>query len=320
MYINWLEGLVLNALALGVGVLLDRFLPEPPAKLHPVVWIGQSIHILNRRAPRGPKAALIYGSCIAVTLVGFWGAAAYFVMEALMSLSPAAYVVGGGLALRATFTVRTLSSAANRTRESLEDGRLEDARASLMHLVSRDATTLSGPLAAAAAIESVAENTTDSYVAPWLFFAILGVPGAAAYRVINTLDSMLGHRGPLEYLGKASARLDDVANLIPARLSVMCLLVSGAALRLPARLGWKVMVRDRGLTESPNAGWTMGAMAGLLGIRLEKVGHYCLGGEFPEPKAADIGRAVRVAEGAALMALAAAVGLLTARHFIWAGF
>ena len=88
---------------------------------------------------------------------------------------------------------------------------------------------------AAAAIESVAENTTDSYIAPWLAFAILGVPGAMAYRAINTLDSILGHRGPLEYLGKASARLDDVVNLVPARLSALLLLIAGSLCRLPVR-------------------------------------------------------------------------------------
>ena len=124
----------------------------------------------------------------------------------------------------------------------------------------------------AAAIESVAENTTDSYIAPWLAFAILGVPGAMAYRAINTLDSILGHRGPLEYLGKASARLDDVVNLVPARLSALLLLIAGSLCRLPVRRGWQTMLRDQSLTASPNAGWTMSAMAGLLGRDWKRLG------------------------------------------------
>ena len=225
-------------------------------------------------------------------------------------------MLGGALVLRTTFTVRGLSSAANGVRDALKRGRLDEARDGLKHLVSRDASSLSAPLVTAAAIESVAENTTDSYVAPWLAFAIFGVPGAVAYRVINTLDSMLGHRGKYEYLGKASARLDDVANLIPARVSALLLIVAGALSRLPAALGWKILIRDRNLTASPNAGWTMSAMAGLLGSRLEKVGHYCLGWGMPEPRVEDISKAVRVAEIVAILGLVTALGLLAARHAI----
>ena len=89
-----------------------------------------------------------------------------------------------------------------------------------------------------AAIESAAENTTDSYVGPWLAFALFGLPGAVAYRALNTLDSMIGYRGRYEHLGKASARLDDLANLAPARLSALLMLAAGALRRLPARRGW----------------------------------------------------------------------------------
>ena len=158
--------------------------------------------------------------------------------------------------LRTTFTGKGLSAAAEKTRQTLLEGRLNDARMSLRNLVSRDVASLPGPLVTAAAIESVAENTTDSYIAPWLAYAILGVPGAMAYRAINTLDSMLGHRGPLEYLGKASARLDDVVNLVLARLSPLLLLIAGSLCRLPVRRGWQTMLRDQSLTASPNAGWT----------------------------------------------------------------
>ena len=137
-------------------------------------------------------------------------------------------------------------SSKNRTR-------LEEARASLRSLVSRDPTSLSPSLVAASAIESVAENTTDSYVGPWLAFALLGVPGAVAYRAVNTLDSMIGYRGSYEYLGKASARVDDAVNLLPARLSALLLLASRALGRLPVRRAWRTMWRDRGRTTSPNA-------------------------------------------------------------------
>ena len=121
---------------------------------------------------------------------------------------------------------------------------------------------------------------------------------------------------PLEYLGKASARLDDVVNLVPARLSALLLLIAGSLCRLPIRRGWQTMLRDQSLTASPNAGWTMSAMAGLLGSRLEKVGHYCLGQEMPEPAADDISKAVRIGERAVALALFLALVLLAARHAI----
>ena len=106
------------------------------------------------------------------------------------------------------------------------------------------------------------------------------------------MDSMVGYRGTTEYLGKAAARLDDAVNLIPARVSALLLLASGWLARLPAGRAWRTMRSDRGATASPNAGVTMSAMAGLLGVRLEKPGHYVLGQELREPEPADIDRAV----------------------------
>ncbi len=237
-------------------------------------------------------------------------------MDVLASVHPLAYVVGGAVILRTTFTVRGLSSAANTTRQALDGGQLAAARESLRNLVSRDPSSLTGPLAAASAIESVAENTTDSYIGPWLAFAVLGVPGAVAYRAINTLDSMLGYRGKYEYLGKAAVRLDDAVNLIPARVSALLLLFCGALARLPVVRGWSIMRRDNQRTASPHAGLTMSAMAGLLGTRLEKPGHYCLGEGLREPNAGDVGIAIRVAEGTAILGMMAIIGVLAVRQTI----
>ena len=315
---SWWDGLILNAIVLVLAVLLDRQLPDLPTRFHPVVWIGHTVNFLNRFAPKKPMTAFLYGCIVALSTVGLWGSIAYFLALLLESIGPIAYVVGGAIVLRATFTVRGLSTAALETHKCLSEGRLEDARYSLRSLVSRDASSLSGSLVAAAAIESVAENTTDSFVAPWLAFAILGLPGAVAYRVINTLDSMIGHRGKYEYLGKASARLDDIVNFIPARLSAVLLLAGGAICRLRVKLGWRTMMRDKNLTASPNAGWTMSALAGLLGTRLEKVGHYRLGEEMPEPQINHIPTAVRVAKWVAALAIVGALGLLSVRYIIFA--
>ena len=206
--------------------------------------------------------------------------------------------------------MRGLGGAAHEIQHSIEYGDILMARYSLRGLVSRDASELSEPQVAAAAIESVAENTTDSFIAPWLAFALLGLPGAIAYRAVNTLDSMIGYRGKYEYLGKVSARLDDLLNLIPARLSAGLLLLAGmASSAYNTRQGWRTALREHRLTESPNAGWTIAAAAGLLGVSLEKPGHYVLGSTFRDPESSDIGRAVRLVYIVAGLAAVLTVGL-----------
>ena len=306
----------MNAAILVVAAVLDLLLPEPPSAIHPVVWFGRSTSGLKRLAPRGSVAAFVYGFGMVVAVVGIATIVAWIAMNLLSLIHPAAYVVGGAALLRTTFALAGLKSAAYRTRRELADGRLVAARESLRSLVSRDASTLTPPLVAAAAIESVAENTTDSVAGPWLAFALFGVPGAVAYRAVNTMDSVVGYRGAYEYLGKVAARLDDAVNLIPARLCAILLLSSGHAASLPAGRGWRVMRRDRNKTASPNAGWTMSAMAGLLGVQLEKAGHYRLGEGLRDPTPGDIDRSVAVLNRTAVLVALAALGLLALRHAI----
>lgn len=312
----YLEQLPSDAAILAIAVLFDRFLPEPPNAIHPVVWTGRVITVLDRMAPRHPLGAFVFGLGMVVAVVGMATFLAWICMTVLASIHPVVYVLGGAVLLRTTFTVTGLSAAALRTKRDLAADRLDSARDSLRSLVSRDASSLSGSLVAAAAIESVAENTADSFVGPWLAYALLGIPGAIAYRAVNTMDSMIGYRGRYEYLGKAAARLDDLINLIPSRLSALLLVVSGWLSGTPVLQGWRTMLRDRGKTASPNAGLTMSAMAGLLGVRLEKRGYYRLGAEFPEPGPDDIGQALRIVNRASLLAAIIALGLLVARHAI----
>tara|TARA_A100001037_G_scaffold294298_1_gene311901 strand:+ start:743 stop:1324 length:582 start_codon:yes stop_codon:yes gene_type:complete len=155
---------------------------------------------------------------------------------------------------------------------------VEQSRKDLKALVSRDPSQLTEQQVLAATIESVSENTSDSVIAPLLMFAIFGVAGALAYRSINTLDSMIGYRGEFELLGKASARLDDVVNWIPARISAILIVLSSSFLPSQKFLSsLSIMLKHHKNTESPNAGWPMAAMAGALEIELTKQGHYSLG-------------------------------------------
>lgn len=298
------------ASVLALALAIDFTLGEWPARLHPVVWMGGVITWLERRAPSGRWAALTYGAVMALLVPGLFAAGAHLACRAAAPV-PALSIVVEALLLKSTFAVRALGEAAGGVEAALRGGALDEARAGLRSLCSRDPSRLDGAQVAAAAVESVAENASDSAVAPLLFWALLGVPGAIAYRAVNTLDARVGYHGRYEWLGKASARLDDLLNLVPARLTAALLLAAGAGCGGHVRAGMRVLLRDGRRTESPNAGRPMAAMAGLLGVELEKVGHYRLGDPVERVGADTLRTAWRIARtamlAAALVAGAAAV-------------
>lgn len=300
--------------ALAVAFAIDALLGEPPARVHPVVWIGRLADVCLRRAPAaGPLRQFAFGLLIALLVPGAAAAAACGALAACGE-GPARLAVEA-LLLSSLFAVRALGEAALGVGTLLDEARLADARAALANLCSRDAADLAPHELAAAAIESTAENTSDSIVAPFFWYALLGLPGAALYRAVNTLDAMIGYHGRFEYLGKAAARLDDALNFVPARVTAGLVLLAGALERGRLRHGLRVWRRDARKTESPNAGHPMAAMAGLLGLQLAKRGAYTLGDAARAAAPADVGRAWRIASRAAWIALVIAVGAtLERRH------
>ena len=305
----------LDAGALVLALVLDLALRELPGALHPVVWMGRIVSWMEKLgpSPESRRLALGWGALMAVAVPALFGGAAWVAANGLRELGPVPYLAGAAVLLSTTFAVKGLAKAANGVRDAMDEGDIGDARHGLRSLVSRDAGSLNRSLALAAAIESVAENTTDSYIGPWLAFALLGLPGAFAYRAVNTLDSMIGYRGKYEYLGKASARLDDVMNLAPARLSAGLIILAGSLCRMPARHGLRWLRRGRRLTASPNAGWTIGAMSGLLGVALEKAGHYRIGEGLGAPGPQHISQSVKVALMVAALGVPLALGVLALR-------
>jgi adenosylcobinamide-phosphate synthase len=303
----------LHAASVLAGALaLDLAVGEYPARLHPVVWMGRVISWLERRAPTGGRAGpLVYGAVMALAVPALFAGGALLLCRAARP-HPVLSIALEAALLKSTFAVRALGEAAGAVAGALRRGTLDEARAALGALCSRDPSRLDAPLVAAAAVESVAENASDSAVAPLLWWAVLGVPGAVAYRAVNTLDARVGYRGRYEWLGKASARLDDLLNLVPARLTAALLLLAGVACGADARRGLAVLRRDGARTESPNAGRPMAVMAGLLGVRLEKVGHYRLGDPGGPVTAETIGTAWRIAALATVAAAVLAVALAVA--------
>lgn len=202
--------------------------------------------------------------------------------------------------LKTQFALRALLAASDGVARALERGDVAGARAELPALVSRPTADLDGEHIASAAIESCSENLCDSYVAPLFWYCIGGLPAAAGYRAVNTADAMIGYRGRYERLGKATARLDDALNVIPARLSALALAAAAAVLRGRGIRSLRGAWREHGRTASPNAGWPMAAAAAACGVWLEKPGHYRLGGGRA-PGARDVQAARRLTLVAALL-------------------
>ena len=287
----------------------DALLGEPPSRLHPVVWMGHYLGWVKKRNREGAWRAFWRGAAYLtfgmVVVIGV----AWLTVSAL-NLFPFWFsVLATALLLKPMFSLRALLRAGEEVKRALLQKDLSEARQLLSwHLVSRDTTALAEYEVAGAAVESLAENLTDSVVAPLFYFALFGLPGAALYRFVNTADAVLGYRTPdLEYFGKSAARLDDALNLIPARLSAVLLyIVLGLGRHRPAR---GLSAALSATLPSPNAGWTMALVAGGLGVKLNKRGVYTLnsGGELPG--ADDITRTQRLLVGAAALGVVSYLGL-----------
>jgi len=290
-----------------VALALDLTLGEPPNRWHPVAWIGRLLGNGARLAPQGPPWLLLLHGTLLVLVVAGAAAAGAWLVQAGASGWPLLRLLVAAWLLKCAFSVRRLFGSVREVQQALARGDLDGARRVLgLHLVSRPTGDLDEGAVASAAVESLAENLTDSVVAPLGFFAIGGLPAAWAYRTVNTADAMLGYRrGRLEHLGKFAARLDDALNLLPARLAALALVAGAWCAGESGRGAWRTMRRDGSLTASPNAGRTMAAMAGALGVTLTKHGHYRLGAG-PAPDAGDIERALAVARWACGLCLAAA--------------
>ena len=257
---------------------------------------------------------LLSGAVVTLGVAAVAAASAAAVLAAVADLGWIAVVIEG-VALKTTLSLRGLARAALAVAEDLSRADLPAARAAVgRDLVSRPTADLEASAVASAAVESVAENLTDAFLAPVLFFLAFGVPGAVVYRVINTADAMIGYReGVLVYFGRVAARLDDALNLVPARLAALALVLAAPLAGGDAAAALATMRRDHGRTASPNAGWTMAAMAGALGVTLAKAGAYRLG-DGPAPTAHDIVRSVRtMAVAAALLLPVAVAGALALR-------
>ena len=284
-----------NGGQVAAALVLDALFGEPPEAVHPTVLMGRAISAFERTTLKleNPRSRRLAGIALALALPTLVFVSTRIVLDAVPGRLR--WIIGTALA-STTLSMRGLAEAAEGVDHALRERRLEDARTRVGRVVGRKTASLSEPEVCRAAVESVAENTSDGVVAPMLYGLCLGVPGALAYKAVNTLDSMIGHpHPPHTEFGWASARLDDLANLLPSRITALAVAaVSGSPFRT-----LRIANRYGPLTRSPNAGMAEAAFAGGLDVRLGGTNTYggvvLKGprlGEGRLPEAHDIRRAV----------------------------
>lgn len=300
------------AAAIATGWVLDRLLGDP-ARWHPVAGFGYVATVLERRFWQPSRTA---GTLFAAVMIAATALATSAIDRRLLPWRRARFVFRS-IVIWTTLGGRSLDAAANRLSDHVQAGDLAAARALAPTLVGRDPTMLEAPELCRAAVESVAENASDAVVAPLFWAGILGAPGAAAYRAINTLDAMVGHRSERHReFGWAAARADDLANWLPARASAVITSLLAPLVGGRTRRAWRGAFVDGRAHPSPNAGLVEGAFAGALSVRLGGLNHYSHGSELratlgtgQPPGTEDIARAVKLARAVEVTALAACVAL-----------
>lgn len=262
-----------------VAFLIDALIGDPRSKLHPVVLIGNLISLLEKilrcevdsPAKKIFKGGVLVSAVVVITL--FVGFAIETLSREVPSLAAQIFIQASVLSFM--ISPRSLSDAGREIFYLLEQDNLLRAREKVGWIVGRDTQNLNEAEVARATVETVAENTVDGIISPLFYFAVGGLPLAVAYRAINTMDSMLGYKNDKYiYFGRVAARLDDVANFIPARLTGLLFIVAAFVLRLDWRNAFKMMKRDASKHPSPNGGWAEATVAGALNIRLGGVNYY----------------------------------------------
>ncbi|MBC8430697.1 adenosylcobinamide-phosphate synthase CbiB [Desulfobacula sp.] len=261
--------------ALPAAFLLDLVLGDPESLPHPIRWMGKSITFMEpifRKLPTGPA---ISGAFLSISLIATTWALTSLVIQASELIHPLAGDVLEILIIYYAVSARSLEDSALEIYRSLQQNRLQEAKARVAMIVGRDVADLKEDGIARATVETVGENLVDGVVSPLFYAAIGGAPLAMAYKMVNTLDSMIGYKNDTyRHFGKIAARIDDVANFIPARLVVAVIAIAALILIRRGRHTWETAMAEGANHSSPNAGYPEAAFAGALSVQLGGPGYY----------------------------------------------
>ncbi|MGN6821790.1 MAG: cobalamin biosynthesis protein [Candidatus Nitrosocosmicus sp.] len=267
-----------------LSISFDYFIGEPPNRFHPVVWIGKGIDIFTKQIKKKDFAKFkipekMSGSILALSLTSILGVFAYvIIIQSVYTISTIAFIFISVFILKSTFSVKAMDRHIKDILNDIKKKDIEKARYDLSKIVSRKTNTLSEEKILSASIECIAESFVDGILSPLLYYGILNIPGALMFRIINTLDSMIGYKDKYyKDIGWMSAKMDTLMNWIPARVSIIFLVLSSLVLKQDWKNAVLIYKRDGMKTESLNSGIPMSIIAGALKIQLEKIGHYKLG-------------------------------------------
>lgn len=271
-----------------IAIAIDLLFGELPEKIHPVVFIGRIIIIFNNfRKKYSFINKRITGAFLTISLIILLSLIFAFIIW-VFKFNYWLMIVVSSILLSTTFSIKFLIRSAETVNNNLNND-LEYARKSVSYLVSRDTNELSYDQIISATIETLTENITDSIVSPIFYTFIFGILGGISYRVVNTLDAMIGYKDPKNIdVGWFPARLDDILNYLPSRITGILIIIAAFILKLNWRNSYKIMIRDAKKTPSPNSGYPMATTAGALDIQLIKPGCYKLGDPINDLKSETI--------------------------------
>ena len=265
--------------AILIGFGLDLVIGDPHSVPHPVVFIGKLISALEKRLrrifPKTKRGENIAGGVLWVLVAGISTAVPAAVLWFCGSLHPALALGVEAVMCGQILCTKSLRDESMKVYNALGTGDIAASRKAVSMIVGRDTAELDAAAVTRAAVETVAENTSDGIVAPMLFLALGGAPLGFFYKAVNTMDSMLGYvEEPYRNIGLVPAKMDDVMNFLPSRISAFLMLAAGAVIGMDLENGWKIFHRDRFNHASPNSAQTESVCAGLMGLRLAGDAYY----------------------------------------------
>ena len=293
-------GLSVLLLAILIELVIGDPSPWKPWKriynLHPTVWLGNLTKALEPHFKNtNSKIEKLNGVFLALIVIAVITVPVYFGLKYLFIFFGAvAFVIVAAIIFKFTICIKLETDGAKAVAKAIQANDLAEAR-KYAHFSRRDSSQLTGPLIGSAVIESMVENLTDFKLSPFIYYSFFGLPGAVAFRAVNTLDGMVGFKDK-EHMntGWFSANLDTVINYIPSRLTTVLMIISAAILGDDYKSAWRIARRDHKRVQSRNHGWQMAAIAGALHIQLEKPGRYTVGDSLEVLTSDKIMRALKV--------------------------
>ena len=275
---------------IGLAIMLDLIFGDPKNRYHPTAWIGNFIGnlvpLFKNENVNLEKFGGILIVLISTTVVGILLIALNLKLDSIIGnefVNIIVIIVISAILLKTTMAIKGMEKYALAVTNALENDDIDEARVNLAMITKRKTKNLDKNHILSGVLESISENTVDGITGPMFYFALFGLPGAFVYRVINTIDSMIGYKTEMfKNLGWFGANCDNILNYIPSRLTAMTMVLGAMLLRYDWKNCYEIFKRDGKKTDSPNAGYPMAALAGALGTKLEKIEHYSLGTDIQE--------------------------------------